>query len=338
MKKGVVLLAGIFVIVLGLLNCSRQTEKKVLLNVAYDVIRDFYHDYNQAFRQQHANIVISQSHGSASKQTLSVAKGLPADIVTLTQANDIDLLVQKGLVASDWAQRFPNNATPFGSVMVFLVKKGNPKQIRDWQDLTRNDVRVVFANPKTSANGRFAYLAAYSYAKQAFSGEAQQLDFIRRLLRNVPVLEAGARSATMVFTQRHFGDVLITPENEAALAAQRLDTQGFSVIYPSLTLYTPVLVAETTNTKINGTHKLAQTYLQGLWSEQGQELAAQHHFRPSNAKIAQKFTALFPKVNALDVNEQFGDWATINQQHFADNALFDQLYFQACVHCNSQAD
>lgn len=328
MKKIIIFFLGIFVLIATVTNT--KLEKQVLLHVAYDVIRDFYKAYNADFHLQHGDIVISQSHGGASKQALSIASGLPADVVTLTQANDIDMLVKKGLVAVSWQQDLPNNATPFGSVMVFLVKKGNPKQILDWKDLVRDDVNTIFANPKTSANGRFAYLSALAYAEKTFSDKAQQFAFLEKILSNVPVLEAGARAATIAFTQRNLGDVLITPENEAALASQALGADKFEIVYPSFTAYTPVLVAEVTkNTAMQGTHEIAQAYLKGLWLDAAQELAAKNHFRPTNKKILEKFTALFPKVNIFDVNEKFGDWQSINQIHFADNALFDQLYIQA---------
>lgn len=313
----------------------QEAEKSVLLNVSYDVIRDFYKEYNPLFRrfyqtQQGEDFMISQSHGGASKQVLSVANGLPADVVTLTQTNDIEVLVGKGLVAADWVQALPNNAVPFGSVMVLLVKKGNPKQIYDWSDLVRENVKVIFANPKTSANGRFAYLSAFAYAERAFSDEQQVHDFMRRLLRNVPVLEAGARGATISFTKRNLGDVLIAPENEAALAAQAFGADSFEVIYPSYSAYTPVLVAEVNkNTAMNGTQQQARAYLRYLWSEPAQELAAKKYFRPSNEKIFKKYTALFPSVETFDVNEKFGNWQTINQRHFVDNALFDRLYIAA---------
>ncbi|MGC7559616.1 sulfate ABC transporter substrate-binding protein [Pasteurella sp. PK-2025] len=328
MKKSAVIFLVVLVSIIAFINQQESQKKTVLLNVAYDVIRDFYKAYNADFRQAHPDVLISQSHGGASKQALSVASGLPADVVTLTQANDIDMLVKKGLVAENWQQALPNHATPFGSVMVFLVKKGNPKQIRDWMDLVRDDVKVIFANPKTSANGRFAYLSAWAYAQQ-FQNTQQTHAFMQKLLGNVPVLEAGARAATISFTQRQLGDVLIAPENEAALAAQALGEGSFSVVYPSLTAYTPVFVAETRHTKENDTQQISQAYLQGLWSEQAQELAARHYFRPTNEKTLNKFTALFPPVNSFDVNEKFGDWATINQTHFVDNALFDQLYIKA---------
>lgn len=334
MKKTIIFSAlSLLIASLVITSCfaAKTTTPKVLLNVSYDVIRDFYKDYNQTYRRQYApDVMISQSHGGASKQVLSVLNGLPADVVTLTQSNDIDALVQKGLVKPTWQQDLPNQATPFGSVIVFLVRKNNPKHIHDWSDLTRKDVKVVFANPKSSANGRFAYLSALAYAQ---NNTKNPNEFMLRLLRNVPVLEAGARGASISFTQREIGDVLITPENEAALAAKTLGNHSFDMVYPSVSAYTPVLVAQVNaNSRHNGTQQLAQEYLQHLWSEQGQNIAAQNYFRPSNKKIAEKYTALFPPVNSFDVNQQFGDWQQINQQHFVDNALFDRLYIAAQRH------
>lgn len=309
-------------------HSSLAEPKSVLLNVSYDVIRDFYKEYNPQFRKAfYPDLIISQSHGGASKQVLAVLNGLPADVVTLTQSNDVEALVKKGLVAENWRQALPNGAVPFGSVMVLLVKKGNPKQIHDWADLVRTDVKVVFANPKTSANGRFAYLSALAYAQQ--QSENPQ-NFMVNLLNNVPVLEAGARSASIAFTQRNIGDVLIAPENEAALAAKTLGAESFEVVYPSITAYTPVYVAEVNkNTAQDGLHSQAHAYLENLWSEQAQQLAVDNFFRPTNAKILEKTTALFPKVASFDVNKTFGSWNEINQTHFIDNALFDRLYVQA---------
>lgn len=211
--------------------------------------------------------------------------------------------------------------------MVLLVKKGNPKHIQDWSDLIRDDVKVVFANPKTSANGRFAYLSALAYAEQ-HSDKPQ--DFMLRLLRNMPVLEAGARSASISFTQRNIGDVLIAPENEAALAAKTLGENSFEVVYPSITAYTPIYVAEVNkNTQTDGLHQLSHDYLSYLWSPQAQELAAQNYFRPTDKKIIAKTTALFPEVNQFDVNQRFGSWEAINTKYFVDNSLFDRLYISA---------
>lgn len=308
-------------------HSTKVESKAVLLNVSYDVIRDFYKEYNPQFRQAfYPDLMISQSHGGASKQVLAVLNGLPADVVTLTQSNDVEALVKKGLVAENWQQALPNGAVPFGSVMVLLVKKGNPKQIHDWADLVRDDVKVVFANPKTSANGRFAYLSALAYAQQTENQEA----FMVKLLKNVPVLEAGARSASIAFTQRNIGDVLIAPENEAALAAKTLGAESFEVVYPSLTAYTPVYVAEVNkNTAQDGLHSQTHAYLANLWSESAQQLAAENFFRPTNAKILEKTTALFPRVATFDVNKTFGSWDEINQTHFIDNALFDRLYVRA---------
>ncbi|PJG84183.1 sulfate ABC transporter substrate-binding protein [Caviibacterium pharyngocola] len=316
-------------------NSSAAKDKKVLLNVSYDVIRDFYKAYNPLFRAHYKaesgeEVMISQSHGGASKQVLSVANGLPADVVTLTQTNDIDTLAARGLVSPNWREQFPNGAVPFGSVIVFLVKKGNPKGISDWADLVRDDVSVIFANPKTSANGRFAYLAALAYAKRQFGQAEQEQDFMRKLLKNVPILETGARGATISFTQRNLGDVLITPENEAALAAQALGENSFEVVYPHYTAYTPVLVAEVSaNTALNRTSQQAKAYLNYLWNDEIQELAAKNHFRPTNQGMLAKYRHYFPEVESFDVNREFGSWQQINTEHFADNGLFDRLYIAA---------
>ncbi len=311
---------------------SSSSQQTVLLNVAYDVIRDYYKAYNlkfQANNPQFGNFLLSQSHGGASKQTLAVGSGLPADVVTLTQTADIDFLVEKGLVNANWQEALPNGAVPFSTVLVFLVRKGNPKQIQDWQDLTRDDVSVIFANPKTSANGRFAYLNALAFAEEQYQNLEVQQQFMQKLLANLPVLEAGARGATIAFTQRNLGDVLITPENEAALAAKALGSD-FDVIYPSISAESPVFVAEVSkNTSRRNTHKLAQQYLADLWLPENQQLAADNYFRPSDEKTLKNNTALFPEVKTFDINERFGDWKKINAEHFVDNGRFDRLYIQA---------
>lgn len=333
MKKYLSAVCLIILIALIVFTLSHKpNHKTVLLNVAYDVIRDFYQDYNPWFLQQTGlqdQLSISQSHGGASKQAIAVASGLPADVVTLTQSSDIDILVNKGLVAADWQQQYPNNASPFGSVMVLLVKKGNPKHIQDWSDLARPDVKVILPNPKTSANGRFAYLAIWAYAQRHFADPQQQQQFLQQVLANVPILEAGARGATISFTQRQMGDVLIAPENEAALASKALG-DSFDLVYPSLTLYTPVFVAEVVkNTQHNHTVHYAQQYLQTLWSPAAQQLAAKHYFRPVDQQVAKQYQASFPAIEQLDANQTFGSWQQINAEHFADNGLFDRLYIAA---------
>lgn len=327
MKK--IALFSVFSLALGSFFWQADAEQKpVLLNVSYDVIRDFYKEYNVDFKEAFpSDVLLSQSHGGASKQVLSVLNGLPADVVTLTQSNDIDALVKKGLVAKNWRELLPNGAVPFGSVMVLLVKKGNPKGIHDWSDLVRDDVKVVFANPKTSANGRFAYLSALAYAEQ--HSDAPQV-FMQQLLANVPLLEAGARSASISFTQRNIGDVLIAPENEAALAAKTLGKDSFEVVYPSISAYTPIYVAEVTkNTQADGLGQMAQNYLRYLWSPKAQRLAAKNYFRPTDPQVIQETAGQFPSVATFDVNQVFGSWDSINQTHFVDNGLFDRLYIAA---------
>ncbi|WP_434779851.1 sulfate ABC transporter substrate-binding protein [Neisseria sp. Ec49-e6-T10] len=304
-----------------------------LLNVSYDVMRDFYKDYNPLFvKSYQANnkekIAIQQSHGGSSKQVLAVSGGLQADVVTMNQASDIDFLVTKGLIAKNWASRLPNNAVPFTSTTVFLVRKGNPKNIQDWADLTKNGVKVIIANPKTSGNGRYAYLAAYGQAlKTNGNNDAQAKTFVKNLFNNVPILDAGGRAATTTFMQRKVGDVLITFENEAEMVAREFGRGSFQVVYPKLSISAenPVAVVDKVVTK-KGTQKAAEAYLKYLWSEPAQELAAKNFLRPQNAKIAQKYSKQFPKINTFRAESLFGNWDNIMKKHFADGGVFDQIY------------
>ncbi|KAE9528033.1 sulfate ABC transporter substrate-binding protein [Testudinibacter aquarius] len=319
------------ILLASLISFSAVADDSILV-VSYDVIRDYYKQYNplyiQAYQQQHqARLNIAQSFGGASKQAIAVRNGLPADVVTLNQQNDVDLLAESGLVAPDWQQRYPNQAIPFSSVTVFLVRKGNPKQIHDWNDLAQQGVSVIFANPKTSGNGRYAYLSALGYAKQQYHTETQVHDFMRKLLKNIPIFDAGARAASITFTQRQIGDVLVTPENEAGLAAHALGADQFEVVYPSYSASVDVFVAEVTkNTTRHKNSQTAQDFIASLWQDTAQRVAAENYFRPSNPTILSEYQVRFPSVKTFNINQVFGDWATINQQHFADGALFDQLY------------
>ncbi|KGQ71309.1 hypothetical protein OA57_01920 [Chelonobacter oris] len=303
-----------------------------LLVVSYDVIRDYYKHYNSwyidAYQQQHRQtLTIAQSFGGASKQAIAVRNGLPADVVTLNQQNDVDLLAESGLVAKNWQQQYPNQASPFSTVTVFLVRKGNPKRIRDWDDLAREDVGVIFANPKTSGNGRYAYLSALGYARRHYVDQAQIDGFMRRLLKNIPVFDAGARAASITFTQRMVGDVLVTPENEAGLAAHALGSDQFEVVYPSYSARADVFVAEVgRNTAKHQNSRTAQDFIASLWQAPAQRIAAENYFRPSDPQILAEYSVRFPDVETFHVNRLFGDWQTINQQHFVDGGLFDQLY------------
>jgi sulfate transport system substrate-binding protein len=302
-----------------------------LLNVSYDVSREFYKDFNAAFAAQWKktsgeDITLNQSHGGSSKQARSVVEGLEADVITMNQANDIDILWERGkLIPPDWAKRLPFNSAPTTSISVMLVRKGNPKAIRDWSDLGRPGVSVIIPNPKTSGNGRYTYLAAWGAAvKNGVSPEAAKA-LVGRIFANVPVLDGGGRGATTTFAQRNLGDVLVTFESEVPLIEREFGG-GYEVIYPSRTILAenPVSVVDKVVDK-RGTRKPAEAYLQYLYSEPGQEIAAKHHLRPRSEKVLAKYAKDFPKVNTFTVDEVFGGWAKAQKEHFNDGALYDQI-------------
>lgn len=313
---------------------SSESEAKVsILNVSYDVMRDFYKDFNPLFVQhyqaQHpgVSIEVQQSHGGSSKQALSVANGLQADVVTMNQSSDIELLQGKGLVAANWSDALPNHAVPFTSTTVFLVRKGNPKAIQDWADLAKPGVSLVLTNPKTGGNGRYTFLAAYGQALQASQGdETAAKAFLKKLFTNAAVLESGGRGATTTFVQRQIGDVLITFENEANMAVQSFGDGQFEIVYPrySVAAENPVAVVSAVADK-KGTAQVAHEYLNYLWSDEGQNLAAQLYLRPANADILAKHAARFPAIETFRPTEKFGPWPTIMQNFFADGGLFDEI-------------
>ena len=323
------LLTGIFLLAVMPIASADVT----LLNVPYDVTREFYKEFNPAFiaywkGKTGETIALNQSHGGSSKQARSVVDGLDADVVTMNQANDIDLLAERGkLVPADWANRFPNHSAPYTSTTVFLVRKGNPKHIRDWDDLVRPGVAVVIPNPKTSGNGRYSYLAAWGYVVKKGSNEQQAKDFVTRLFRNVPVLDAGGRGATTTFVQRGIGDALLTFENEVFLTRKELGSDAFDVVYSSISVQAenPVSVVDKVVDK-RGTRKVATAYLGYLYSAEGQELAAKNFFRPRDAKILARNEATFGKLELFTVDEIFGDWKKAQAVHFSDGGLFDQIY------------
>lgn len=304
-----------------------------LLNVSYDVTREFYREFNPAFiaywkGRTGETVTINQSHGGSSKQARSVVDGLDADVVTMNQANDIDLLAERGkLVPPGWAKRFPYHSAPYTSTTIFLVRKGNSKHIRDWDDLIRPGVAVVIPNPKTSGNGRYSYLAAWGYVIKKGGSEQQAREFVARLFRNVPVLDTGGRGATTTFVQRGIGDALLTFENEAFLIRKELGSDAFDVVYPSISIEAenPVSVVDKVVDK-RGTRKVATAYLEHLYSEEGQELAAKNFFRPRDAKILARNDATFPKLDLFTVDEVFGGWKQAQALHFNDGGLFDQIY------------
>ncbi len=303
-----------------------------LLNVSYDVTREFYKDYNAAFARHWKEktgrtVAVRQSHGGSSKQARAVADGLEADVVSMNQASDVDILHARGkLIPADWAKRFPNGSVPYMSTTVFLVRKGNPRNVRDWNDLVRPDVKVILPNPKTSGNGRYSYLAAWGYVLESDGDAARARDFVGRLLKNVPVLDGGGRGATTTFTQRGIGDVLLTFENEVELIENELGKGRFEVVIPSVSIVAenPVAVVDKVVDK-RGSRALAQAYLEYLYSPQGQEIVARHNFRPANAETFARHKQRFAALRLFTVQETFGGWQQAQKQHFADGAILDQL-------------
>lgn len=306
-------------------------EPVVLLNASYDVMRELFKDVNPAFiadwkAKTGETITIKQSHGGSSKQARSVADGLEASVVTMNQANDIDILVDRGLVVADWAKKFPNNAAPFYSTMVYLVRKGNPKHIKDWDDLAKPGIKVIVPNPKTSGNGRYTYLAAWGYAVKKGGSEAQARELVTKLFKNVPVLDGGGRGATTTFTQREIGDVLVTFENEVQLVRAEFG-DNFEVVYPSISILaeSPVAVVDKVVDR-RGVRKEATAYLQYLYSEAGQELVAKHYLRPRSAAVAKKYAASFKPISLFTIDDVFGGWKQAQKKHFDDGGEFDKIY------------
>jgi sulfate/thiosulfate transport system substrate-binding protein len=305
-----------------------------LLNVSYDPTRELYQQYDAAFasywKAKTGDIVtVRQSHGGSGKQARSVIDGLGADVVTLALAYDIDEIAEKAkLIAPDWQKRLRHNSSPYTSTYIFLVRKGNPKGIRDWGDLVKPGVSVVTANPKTSGGARWGYLAAYGYAlRQPGGNDARARDFIARVYRQVPVLDSGARGATVTFADRGIGDVLLAWENEAHLALKEFGADKFEIVYPptSILAEPPVAVVDTVVDK-RGTRKVAEAYLEYLYSPVGQEIAAKNFYRPVDDKLAAKYAAQFPKIALFTIDDVFGGWAKAQKTHFADGGVFDQIY------------
>jgi sulfate transport system substrate-binding protein len=305
-----------------------------LLNVSYDPTRELYQDFNDAFAKHWQaktgdKLTIKQSHGGSGKQARSVIDGLTADVVTLALSYDIDEISSKGrLIPKDWQARLPNNSSPYTSTIVFLVRKGNPKGIKDWNDLTKTGVSVITPNPKTSGGARWNYLAAWAYAKKQSGGdEAKTKEFISKLFKNVPVLDTGARGSTTTFVERGIGDVLLAWENEAFLAQKELGVGKFEIVVPSLSILAepPVTVVEKFAKK-HGTESVAKAYLEYLYTEEGQEIAAKNYYRPTLASVAKKYEAQFPKVKLVQIDQEFGGWQKAQKTHFSDGGTFDQIY------------
>ena len=315
------------------LFAGTATADVTLLNVSYDPTREFYQAFNPAFAkrwQAKANekVTIRQSHGGSGKQARSVIDGLDADVVTLALADDVNAIASRAkLLPADWQKRLPHNSTPYTSTIVFLVRKGNPKAIKDWDDLVKPGVLVVTPNPKTSGGARWNYLAAWAFAKQKYGDDAKARDFVGRLFRNVPVLDSGARGSTTTFAERGVGDVLLAWENEAFLSLKEFGNDKFEIVAPSLSILAepPVAVIDR-NVDRKGTRKAAEAYLQYLYSEEGQEIAARNFYRPTDPKIAAKYASQFPAINLFRIDEAFGGWKNAHKAHFADGASFDQIY------------
>jgi len=305
-----------------------------LLNVSYDPTRELYQDFNAVFARYWQaktgdQVTIQQSHGGSGKQARSVIDGLEADVVTLALAYDMDEIHAKGgLIPKDWQQRLPYNSAPYTSTIVFLVRKGNPKGIKDWDDLVKSGVSVITPNPKTSGAARWSYLAAWGYAlRQNGNDEAKARDFISRLFKNVPVLDSGARGSTITFVERGIGDVLLAWENEAFLAVKELGADRFEMVLPSLSILAepPVTVIDKVADK-HGVRTVAQAYLDYLYSDEGQQVAGRHYYRPRNPAVAAQFAQQFPQINLFTIDEVFGGWAKAQKIHFADGGIFDQIY------------
>jgi sulfate/thiosulfate-binding protein len=318
------------------MSCAGQNTSKpvTLLNVSYDPTRELYEDFNQQFAaywkgKAGQEVRIRQSHGGSGKQARAVIDGLEADVVTLALAHDIDQIAeQSGALPTTWQSRLPDNSSPYTSAIVLLVRKGNPKHIRDWGDLARPEVSVVTPNPKTSGGARWNYLAAWAWAlRQPGGNDETARELVRKLYRNVPVLDAGARGSTTTFVERGIGDVLIAWENEALLAVEELGPGRFEVVAPSVSILAepPVAVVDKVAEK-HGTGSLARAYLEYLYTEAGQETAARHFYRPRLASVAAKYAAQFPKVTLVTIDDVFGGWKKAQTTHFADGALFDQIY------------
>ena len=329
MKKSVLSALGLLA---ALTSQSVFAAEVNLLNVSYDPTRELYQDYNRIFsqywQQQHGDTVnVNQSHGGSGKQARAVIEGLSADVITLALAQDINKVAQQGLVAADWESKLPNHAAPFTSTIVFLVRKDNPKQIKDWDDLIRPDIEVVTPNPKTSGGARWNYLAAWGYALHKTGSEQGARDFVSKLYRNVKVLDSGARAATTSFVERDLGDVLIGWENEAYLVLNELGKDKFELVTPSESILAepPVAVVDKVAKK-HGTEAVAKAYVEHLYSDEAQRIAGKHYYRPSNPVIAKEVAKQFARVKLFTIRELEGDWAKAQQKHFASGGTFDQLY------------
>ncbi|EKQ51281.1 MULTISPECIES: sulfate ABC transporter substrate-binding protein [unclassified Clostridium] len=311
-------------------NSKKPVE---ILNVSYDPTRELYTKFNESFikywkDKTGQDVTINQSHGGSGAQAQSVIGGLEADVVTLALGYDVDAISQSGLIKSDWQSKFKDNSAPYTSTIVFLVRKGNPKNIKDWNDLTKDGVSIITPNPKTSGGARWNYLAAWAYASKQYNGDEKAIkDFMSKLYSNVAVLDSGARGATTSFVERGLGDVLIAWENEALLSLDQLGKDKYEVVVPSLSILAEPSVAVVDKVvDKKGTREVSQAYLDYLYTKEGQEIAAQNYYRPRDKEVAEKYKNTFPDVNLVTIDGEFGGWAKAQATHFADGGTFDQIY------------
>ncbi len=319
-------------LVLGGCGGAESTTSISILNVSYDPTREFYEDYNKKFVQQwkdehHQDVSVKQSHGGSGKQARSVMEGLKADVVTLALSYDVNKIQKNGLVRPEWQSRFPANSSPYTSTIIFVVRRGNPFGIKDWNDLIHKGISVITPNPKTSGGARYNYLAAFAYAKQTYGNNESQIEaFLKKLYLNVPILDSGARASTTTFVERQIGDVLLAWENDALLVKTEFGDE-FELIYPSISIKAepPVAIVDKVVDR-KGTREIATAYLAGLYSKEAQELLAKHYLRPTDPDILKEHVSQFPNLKLAEIDRDFGGWDAIHNAHFADGALFDQIY------------
>ncbi|WP_456680936.1 sulfate ABC transporter substrate-binding protein [Bradyrhizobium sp. USDA 3311] len=330
MRRIVLLAAGL--LATGFLASSALAADINLLNVSYDPTRELYGEFNKAFvnayqKETGKSVEIKQSHGGSGSQARAVIDGLQADVVTLALAYDINAIASKGLITADWQKRLPQNSSPYTSTIVFLVRKGNPKGIKDWDDLLKPGVAVITPNPKTSGGARWNYLAAWGFAQKKYGSTDKAKDFVGKLYQQVPVLDTGARGATVTFVERGVGDVLLAWENEAYLALKEFGPQKFEIVAPPLSILAepPVAIVDKVADK-KGTRNAADAYLQYWYTREGQEIAARNFYRPRDAEIAKKYENSFAKVELFTIDDVFGGWTKAQKEHFADGGIFDQIY------------
>jgi sulfate/thiosulfate transport system substrate-binding protein len=327
----IIRLGTIVVAVFGALLTASAAADVTLLNVSYDPTRELYVEINKAFAAKYAettgkSVDIRQSHGGSGRQARAVIDGLAADVVTLALAYDIDAISQRGLIAPGWSKRLPHNASPFTSTIVFLVRKGNPKGIKDWDDLAKPGIKVVTPNPKTSGGARWNYLAAWGYGRQKFGSDDKAKQFVKAIFANVPVLDTGARGATVTFVERNVGDVLIAWENEAFLSLKEFGPEKFEIVAPSVSILAepPVAVVDKVADR-RRTRDVAQAYVEFLFTREGQEIGARNFYRPRDPEVARQYAAAFPSLQLITVDDAFGGWAKAQKTHFDDRGTFDEI-------------